>query len=250
MVVGSACGAIVTVVGLLVYFRQAWLPPRTSSLDGDVPHHIKAYVHHAIARALRDPVGRPDLALYSDGGRVLPGLTSTVQDEEVFSIPTLSLTDDTRIGECWNISGTTAQLGIKLAHGASLTHVTIDHIPKEIAMDIGCAPRSMLLWGAIDGRENRLKLEEAIKNHNFSVPASLGRSQPLLRLNFDFALLASIEYDISSPSNIQTFALEQYAVQSGVHIGVVVLEILDNWGGERTFLYRVRIHGELAPPPA
>lgn len=100
MVVGSACRAIVTVIILLVYFHQAWLPPHTSSLDRDIPHHIKAYIHHAIACALHDLIGRPDLALYSDGGHVLLGLTSTIQDEEVFSISTLSLTDDTHIGEC------------------------------------------------------------------------------------------------------------------------------------------------------
>ncbi|KAI0328922.1 hypothetical protein GY45DRAFT_1218561, partial [Cubamyces sp. BRFM 1775] len=64
--------------------------------------------------------------------------------------PDIALVDDTHISCCWVFQGEDRQLRLKLSMLIYPTHVTIDHIPMEVAMDISTAPRQMVLWGAVD----------------------------------------------------------------------------------------------------
>ncbi|RPD53695.1 hypothetical protein L226DRAFT_456018, partial [Lentinus tigrinus ALCF2SS1-7] len=219
----------------------------------EVSPSVKAYIDRAISRALRDPVGRVDFALHANGGRVIPDLTvafppagqashatgATLEDAQ------LAIMDDLRIGQCWSIPGQAAQLGLRLADLVHPTHVSIDHIPAEIAARIDEAPRAMVLWGTVDGSVNEAHLRNVTERPNpSSLPGLRGRSQPSLTCGHTYVPLAYFEYDIRSSSHVQTFKVQQQFIDAGVYTGVMVLEILGNWGGSSTCLYRVRIHGE------
>ena len=223
---------------------------RSVRSNDEISPAVKAYIDRALSRASRDLVGRRDFALYADGGRIILELThawsGTSSAPSAGSNPTAAITDDIRVGNCWSIAGHAGQLGIRLTEMIHPRHVSIDHLPLEIAADIGRAPRTMILWGALDGDDNEGRFRDITHAFNVSLPGVLGRSAPEITYGYTFIPLLAFEYDIRASSHVQTFSLDQYVVDSDLYFGVVVLDILQNWGGESTCLYRVRIHGAAA----
>ena len=239
------------------------LPVETPSAPPDVTitPELEAYVNRLVVTALRDPVGRQDFALYQDGAAVINRLTSPnpnpshrlqhapplraaetspAHDQHA---PEAALHDDLRVGECWLVSGRSGQLGIGLHTFLAPTHVTIDHIPLEIAADIGQAPRKMVLWGLVEGDRNLAVYHDLVERGvALHTP---GHEHPTVHSDQPFVLLASFAYDIFAPFHIQTFPISSIAVDEGIYFGVVVLEVLDNWGGQTTCVYRVRVHGNV-----
>ncbi|KAI0324606.1 hypothetical protein GY45DRAFT_1262531 [Cubamyces sp. BRFM 1775] len=207
---------------------------------------MKAYIDSAVLKAYSDLVGRPDFALQANGARLLAEITSGMHDRRTTapkrSLPEDALSDDLRIGHCWTFEGSKAQLGVKLSELVYPSHFSIDHIPASIATDIRSAPRAIVLWGAVDGPVNEQRL--LVTPPNTTLLASIGRSSPGLTYGFVYVPLAVVEYDIYAATHVQTFPLDSYVAQSGVDFGIMVFEILSNWGGETTSLYRVRLHGE------
>lgn len=243
------CGILITILAGAWFgrFVRYTRPP-----SDEVAPAIKAYIDRAVYRALRDPVGRRDFALFGNGGRVVPDLTVILSPdgqishgpEALLKRADYAITDDLRVGQCWSIPGSTAQLSLRLSELMHPTHVSIDHIPAEIAARIDEAPRTMILWAAVDGSVNKNIAEYA----NYSIPGLRGRSQPPHTCGHTYIPLATFEYDIRAPSHVQTFMIGQHLIDAGVYTGVVVLEILGNWGGSSTCLYRIRVHGETLIP--
>lgn len=250
------------IAGMLLSIFVGRLLPRKGGDPEEVSPALKLYIERALKRALRDPVGRPDFALHANGGRVLYDLTDIGSREDLsaclspagidMSPPDASgnnaveaVMDDLRIGQCWAIPGRSAQLGLRVSQLMHPTHVTIDHIPMEIAADVGLAPRTMVLWGALDGANTRkMSHDNIIGALRVAPPALVDRQNPRVTCGHTYTLLASFEYDIRASSHIQTFPLASYVIDLDLYFGVFVLDILDNWGSNSTCLYRVRIHGD------
>ena len=239
------------------------LRSRNTPAPSPIPTHdllsieLKAYIDLAVIRALRDPVRRRDFALYADGGRAVPQLTGVIHDGQISSDsqqtslkdwgPNAALTDDMRVGQCWRVPSSAAQLGFRLTEKIHPTHVTIDHIPREIAADIGEAPRQMMLWGLVDGALNEQRLRKVPEVLTSTLPTFLERQQPLLlEPHVSAVILATFEYDIYDPSPIQTFPVEPYVLDSFLHFGVLILDVASNWGSSSMCLYRIRVHGNPA----
>ncbi|KAI0696213.1 hypothetical protein C8T65DRAFT_583626 [Cerioporus squamosus] len=229
-------------------------PP--SPADTIIPQ-LEAYVQHVVSAALRDTVGRRDFALFQDGAAVIPKLTypppptrqprasapASAPALDGRGEPEAALDEDLHVGSCWLISGTSGQLGVGLHAFVSPTHVTVDHTPLEIAADIGRAPRRMILWGLVEGEQNIALYRDLQARGERLHAAAPGREAPARDGNQLFVTLASFDYNVFAPSHVQTFPISSVAVEEGLYFGVVVLEILDNWGGESTCLYRLRVHG-------
>ncbi|KAH9895967.1 hypothetical protein C8Q73DRAFT_745131 [Cubamyces lactineus] len=206
-----------------------------------------AYVESAITRALRDPVGLRDFALLADGARLIPELTFPSRERVGGRLPRatspeIALVDDLHVGNCWSFAGERSQLGLRLSEIIYPTYVTVDHIPAEIAADAGNAPRSMVLWGAVDGMANENRLQQLRDTVPALAPGS--RVTPPVSHGYKYVPLVSFEYDIWAPSHVQTFRVDQWIKDSRMDFGVMILEIAGNWGGNGTCLYRVRIHGQ------
>ncbi|RPD70236.1 hypothetical protein L226DRAFT_470550 [Lentinus tigrinus ALCF2SS1-7] len=225
---------------------------RLPKTDTPVPPELEAYVQRVVSAALRDPVGRREYALFQDGAAVIPQLThpplrtsglGSAPSVAEATAPEAALSDDLRVGACWLIHGSSGQLGIGLHAFISPTHATIEHIPLEITADIGQAPRKMLLWGLVEGERNVALYHDIMARGERLHAAAPGRATPPRHGNQLFVTLASFDYNIFAPFHIQTFPISSAAVEEGLYFGVVVLEILDNWGGKDTCLYRVRVHG-------
>ncbi|KAF8525803.1 hypothetical protein BU17DRAFT_40899 [Hysterangium stoloniferum] len=247
------------------------------SSDGqDVSDIIGSMVDRAMSRFYKDGLAKPDFALYSAGGRVIPQLTSDTYEIKpkswgrylVGSVtgsgyalgrpPVTALHHDVHVGNCWPFAGTRGQLGVLLARNAFISEVTIEHAPKDVAYDLRAAPREMELWGLVQGTDNVAKVrgyqanmkrhrEEIVKQaeaegvqpppDDDAYPSSLPRSAYYLRL-------ARFTYDARASDHLQTFSVPKEIQDIGADFGIVVLIVKSNWGdNDFTCLYRMRVHG-------
>lgn len=227
------------------------VPPTSSDT---IPLDIQDFVEAAIARALRDPVGRRDFALHAHGGRIMEELTSpSAQASDLPDFwhtnhpPEVALNEDVSIGMCWTLPGQSGQLGVVVVHLIYPTAFSLDHIPSEIAADIGKAPRVVVIWGVVDGQTNEQAMQQLLQTQRLPNPTPHGRPFPPISDQSRFVLLSSFEYDIHAMSRTQTFPVHPTITALRMCFGIFVVEIADNWGASSTCLYRVRIHGEEAP---
>ncbi|KAJ7881496.1 UNC-like C-terminal-domain-containing protein, partial [Mycena olivaceomarginata] len=181
---------------------------------------------------------RPDFALYSSGGSVIPSLTSQTYmlrppiQHRLFGYltgsgvspgrpPVTALHHDIHDGHCWPFAGSQGQLGIVLASPIYIDTITINHVAAAVAVSRRTsAPRDMELWAMVEGQDNIGKLK------------------------------AWRAYDIHSPDNIQTFPIDAEIRSLGINFGLVVLMVKNNWGMDKyTCLYRVQVHGQRMDTP-
>lgn len=161
----------------------------------------------------------------------------------------MALTQRVSEDSCWEFPGSYGHLGIVLKERISVHHISIDHIPRELASDVGIlqAPRKMILWGQAQGANNVALAhqylqhleDQARKDPVPMAPRGLQNSSVL------YVPLAQFEYKLlgSSKSHVQTASVPRYLKDLNMDFGVVILEILSNHGGSSTCLHRVRIHG-------
>jgi len=219
----------------------------TLLVQDQLPEVIRDHIHKALIHASKDSIGRRDFAYLGGGGRVLPSLTMppAMYQENSWSplrspqnSPSISITQSLEMNSCWRFKGSSGQIGIILAELLLVTHITIDHIPKDFTSNIDQAPRNVTVWGVVDGEENYLKASLLVN------PVESSRRAPTYAGGLSFVELAHIQYDIHASDYIQTFPISHDIRNTGIYFGIVVVEIVDNWGGDSTCLYRVRVHGE------
>ncbi len=239
-------------IALYLLVRDGWVtmvisslpssvrPVRFSRSQQDVSSAVIAKIEEAVTRA-HIPVPLRDYALAAHGGVIADELTSPIDGSNIDSSPELVLSDDTRIGRCWLFPGSRGQIGISIPDWIYPTHVSVEHIPRVVAADIGQAPRTMILWGAVEdeeGNDIHRRLEDGTSS-------ARGRNRPPVTLEaYFFVKLAEFVYNITSSQHVQTFPVRGDLRAAGVDAGLFVLEIVDNWGSDSTCVYRVRIHGE------
>ncbi|PIL35711.1 hypothetical protein GSI_02441 [Ganoderma sinense ZZ0214-1] len=248
------------------------------SSDGqDVTSLINQLVDNAVMRTSKDTLARVDFALHSGGARIIPSLTSETLEvrpsglrNQIIGLvtggngyaigrpPVTALHHETHTGHCWPFGGTHGQLAVALAAPVYITDVTIDHVAKEVAMDMRSAPRQMELWGLVEGNDNIEKVQnwrdqravhrQALEEAGQPVPPNLAdevaypRTLPKYP---EYIRVANFTYDIHAAQHIQTFPVRDEIRELGIDFGVVILLVKSNWGkDEFTCLYRMRVHGE------
>ncbi|KAI0742709.1 hypothetical protein C8Q80DRAFT_1221159 [Daedaleopsis nitida] len=221
-------------------------PSSSSTATPGVGLEDKAYVRQVVLAALREAEGRRDFALHVGGAKVVSSLTSPSKgvDRRSSAGPVAALQEDLRPGQCWRIRGSSGQLAVGLPELIHITHVTIDHVPSAFTTDPNEAPRKMFLWGVIDGKTNLALYRAQEQNARHDHPSDPPHRGPPLSGRHLFTLIATFEYDMHTPFHAQTFDVDVSIHQAGFYFGIVVLEIVDNWGSDDTCLYRLRIHGD------
>lgn len=133
-------------------------------------------------------------------------------------------------GDCWcaapsDTGNGLAQLTVLLGHRMLPRQVTIEHIPKEASLDWSVAPKNMELWAESD--------DEKAGIEGCSVHGPEG-----------FICLGKFAYNVHAGNHVQTFELDAIVKRP---VGRVMARVTENWGGDHTCLYRLRLHGEKAP---
>lgn len=187
---------------------------------------VKEIVHRAISLYRADGIGLADYALESSGASVLNTRCSETYKTRsaclsLFGIPLWYHSESPRTviqpelypGKCWAFRGSQGFLVISLSYPVAITHVTLEHIPKDLSPTgrLDSAPKDFSVYGVSNETE-------------------------------DGKLLGTFIYD-QDGEPIQTFKLPEV---SDVY-SMVELRVLSNWGHlEYTCVYRFRVHGEPA----
>ncbi|KAJ7104067.1 hypothetical protein B0H15DRAFT_808309 [Mycena belliarum] len=240
------------------------------SSDGqDVTALIADLVNKAVGMYGKDNIARQDFALHSSGGLVIPSLTSPTYEVRPSSLrgkfvgyvtgngffvgrpPVTAIHYDIHDGHCWPFAGTQGQLGVVLSQPVYIDDITIDHVAAEVAVnDRTSAPRDMEAWAMVEGRDNLAKLREwradkaRRRENGESVEDEPVRPKSLPK-SMEYIRIASFQYDLDTPNNIQTFPVDEEIKALRIDFGIVVLMVKSNWGMDAfTCLYRMRVHGQ------
>jgi SUN domain-containing protein 1/2 len=245
-------------------------PLTIRSSDGrDVTHILASIVESSVLRYSKDGVARPDFALHSGGGRIIPTMTSQTYQIRPRGIPAVlwgsltgqgyaegrppvnALIPDIHVGNCWPFAGHKGQLGVMLSRSIYPDAITIDHASKDVAIEVTQAPRDMKVWGMVEGNANIEKMNAYLAEHQAKVDA--GEADELERFSgfggsYDshahYLKLAAFAYDPNAPAHTQTFPVFDHIRTLGIDIGIVIFEVESNWGNpDYTCIYRVRVHG-------
>ncbi|KAF9899225.1 hypothetical protein BX616_003156 [Lobosporangium transversale] len=127
---------------------------------------VSGLIDEALEKYSADAIAKPDYALFSAGGRIIPRLTS--QDYHHTVAPTFwgnlglkyfvklprrekpaqkAIEPDIHAGECWAMEGQQGQLGIRLARRIVVTEITIEHADPSVVLDMDSAPKEIEVWG-------------------------------------------------------------------------------------------------------
>ncbi|EIW69445.1 hypothetical protein TREMEDRAFT_71629 [Tremella mesenterica DSM 1558] len=218
-----------------------------SAKGDDLTSILQQLIDAALLKYSKDVIAKPDYALFTAGGRIVPSITSDTlvlhspstfgrilfgrKDVEGRS-PATAIHPDNAVGECWPFKGSQGQLGVLLTRRVIITDITVEHAASELALDISTAPKLVQVWAVVEGEQNKAKL--------MAYHESRGTESP----SVDNLLLTEFTYDPNSPSPIQTVPVSPDIVELGIDTGIVIFKIESNWGADFTCLYRVRVHGE------
>ncbi|KAI5476300.1 spindle pole body-associated protein sad1 [Pseudohyphozyma bogoriensis] len=240
--------------------------------DGvNVSELIAQVVDSALVKYSKDVLARPDFALFSSGGRVIPSLTSPTYEARPIGFasnalawltgaastpglpPVTALHHDNSLGRCWPFAGSHGQLAILLSRQIVPSHITIEHASVDVSLDgdVSSAPKEFEVWGVVEEVDDVAKLgeyrvqEAAERKKAYESGAPL-EDEPAMSLppTPNHILLAAGAYDTSASSPIQTFPVTAAARQLRIPVSVVIVKILSNHGDSHyTCLYRVRVSG-------
>ncbi|KAH7903249.1 hypothetical protein BJ138DRAFT_1120565 [Hygrophoropsis aurantiaca] len=154
---------------------------------------LRGVANDAIVTYSKEKLGLRNFAWRSEGALIINDLTSTSlytqSSLETWKInlrswitgidlntlkglsPTTVLLDDMNMGGCWAMRGRAGRLpGVALTSFVNISHITINHMPAQLASDITTAPREIVLWGRIERSANVAGINRIRGNnaHNIS----------------------------------------------------------------------------------
>jgi hypothetical protein len=137
------------------------------------------------------------------------------------------------IDHCFCFQGFSGQIGIKLNEEVVLSHFNLPY-PKAVSPDrLLSAPRHVVLWGLVRDQDHVMTAPLSIPQDPYSTYPDPDLIQYRMRK------LAELQYSPHRdlPSN---FVIHDRAPVTPV--AAVLLEVLNNWGGKETCIYRVRMY--------
>lgn len=239
--------------------RPSAAPVQVAASDADA---INALVEQALLRYSKDKLARPDYALYSGGGRVIPSLTSETYRARPDTLgqrvlawatgsqpmpgrpPVTALHPDTSVGSCWPFAGRRGQLGVLLSRRIVPDEIVLEHITSDVALDgsVASAPRDFEVWGVLDDHDSVERLQRYREQSTHDEVASVPPSP-------NHVLLASGTFDAKAQDRtlMQRFPVSAATRELQLPVSIVILKVLDNHGDDHfTCLYRFRLHGTTA----
>lgn len=204
---------------------------------------------------------RRNFALNGGGAAVLPDFTSQthnlprrsigsnlrawlsgldLNDADVV-LPIVVLESGMRVGDCWEFTGETGQIGIRLSGAVQISDVTLDHIhPSAIAQNLGKrAPREFALWGLVRDQSRAVPSDLPLAASFLTtgnVPSSIGSTN-------HFTPLMEGQYDIAAPLLHQTFVLPDGNSARDNWYDTLILRVNSNWGANTTCMYHFGVYG-------
>ncbi|CAO1627157.1 unnamed protein product [Sympodiomycopsis kandeliae] len=261
---GSKGGVVDSSAGSLPGVDDISLSHIQTKDGSDATGAILTLIDAALESYSADRINRPDYALFSAGGRIIPSLTSPTYEfshpkgpvkkkylpwtstaVETYSgrTPVHALHPDNSPGMCWSFKGSIGQLGIRLSKPIVISDISIDHPSLSILPEGGgdTAPREISISGYLESDSDRKRYAEyqstksSSEEEFYQVPTSMP----------NYIHLSTFTYSLDKKA-VQTFAIQNEAVRVlQLPISILQVTILSNYGNQEfTCLYRVRVHGD------
>lgn len=247
--------------GLREDWRQATPSVAIKDRKGrDLTSEVQHLIDAALLRYSKDTIAKADYALFSSGASVIPSHTTdtlvvsrvgkffhlfTGQQDVLGNPPATALTPDNTVGNCWAFKGSNGSLGIQLSRKIVVTHITVEHLAKELALDTSSAPRDIEVWAGLEDTDPSVDLVDRYLQdypHEYvRARPTLTRSDTLRAQSPTLFLLAKFAYDVTSESPIQTFPVRDALVAQEIPVRFVVVQVDSNSGADYTCLYRVGV---------
>ena len=142
------------------------------------------------------------------------------------------------INRCWEFHGNCGQLGFTLTSMLNVSWVSVAY-----SSDLANAPRSMVLWGVVDGQgpmASLSKQDELLR----MLRGYLSEGHPLpFPVHETYVPLARMEYNPHLAATEQSSSVFKEVKDLKFAIGIVVVQVLSNWGSIDTHLCHIGIHG-------
>lgn len=280
--------------GLEDYMTETLLPDAKTELDDYMTKTIVPAATNAATNAARKYINnlpvqeigpgtlphtttQESLDQYADyasqliGGMISPFITSPSYDytsggdkwyywlfgrpQRIYPAPVTAITPTKDVGNCWPFAGDHGTVGIRLARPLYPTHVSVEHIPPQIAIDISSAPRHIEFWASFDDEGDRERVESVAARATNEMKWGPGRlwdreslespEGPSGHVFHHFVKLASFKYDIAKGKpKVQTHELGVDFMNLNITARTVIFRITSNWGHPTfTCLYQVKVHG-------
>lgn len=225
-----------------------------------------------------DPLDHhPDYASQLIGGMIAPFITSPSYDYTstkdkwfywffgrsmgLYPQPAVAITPTKDVGQCWPFAGDSGTIGIRLAKPIFVTHISVEHILPQLAIDISSAPRNMEFWARFDDEHERNRIENAASTASGEIMWGPGRlwdresmespEGPSGDVFNNFVKLAAFKYDITrGKPRVQTHQLGVDFANLNITATTVIFRVVSNWGHPTfTCVYQVKVHGTPVNPP-
>ncbi|KAI1785989.1 hypothetical protein LXA43DRAFT_856702, partial [Ganoderma leucocontextum] len=148
----------------------------------------------------------------------------------------------------WTFPGANGQLGIRLNNDSLfLTTISLLMPASGDRRPPSCAPRDVVVWGILTQDANLSSVFDL--HEGLTVLDDLAGTLPVgiplpVHDERDTVLpLASFRYNKYQSELEQTFHLRQPVIGMGLRFGVVVVQVLNNWGGASTCIDRIYLQG-------
>lgn len=173
------------------------------------------------------------------GRRIMGSTQGDLLEAVSLTSPSNALNGDIKESRCWEFRGTRGQLGFALIDTLNISFVSVDYDGNNPES----APRSMLLWGVVDGARavqlyhSSHAVVSMLRGH---LPLTAPEPQPQSKI---YVPLAVLEYNPNLLISQQYFPVFKETELLPFPVGVVILQVLGNWGGEFTKLCGVSVLG-------
>ena len=119
--------------------------------------------------------------------------------------------------------------------------LVIEHIPAGGTRRIANAPRTIEVWADAGSPSEAQRLIEVMAE---KVPYTHRQDDCTKRPSDSHVCLARSEYDIHHHNHVQQIRIDADTLRGGFAVKSFTVRIVNNWGGQRTCLYRLRMIGE------
>ena len=150
----------------------------------------------------------------------------------------------TEVTECWCATKTpdgSAQISLLMGEHMYPNSLIMEHIPAQGTRNIKNAPRDIEIWVDVGSEAEVERFAESFERKFAFAAYSKSCTQPPSPTHI---CVYQGRYDIHDYNHVQTFPLWIDAIEHGLAVNRITVRIVNNWGGERTCIYRLRLTGD------
>ena len=153
----------------------------------------------------------------------------------------------TEVTDCWCAAPAkdgSAQITLYMTEPVHPDRLVVEHIPARGTRRIANAPRTIEIWADVGSAAEVTRFGDLMAQ---KMPYA-SQSECTKRPTETHVCIGRQEYDIHNHNHVQQFRVWPEAIKMGLAVHSFTIRIVNNWGGPRTCIYRLRMLGDEVIP--